>query len=106
MWRKDGDAEAYLYVNKDIQDKAISSIPPKTEINPIFGISAGRGAFKFNSGQWDTIGLYIKLNDIGNANGIFKIWFNKKLAIQFDKMVWRSMDMAIDGIQFETFFGE
>ncbi|KAG2183479.1 hypothetical protein INT43_006485 [Umbelopsis isabellina] len=105
MWRKNGDGEAYLYVPKDEQVPDISKIPPKTEVNPTYGISAGRGAFQFTSGQWDTVGMFVKMNDIGSANGLFKIWVNKKLVIQFDKVVWRTMDIGIDGIQFETFFG-
>jgi hypothetical protein len=105
MWRKNGDGEAYLYVPKSEQDPSISKIPPFTEINPTYGISAGRGAFKFRSGQWDTVGLYVKLNDVGTANGIFKIWINEKLAIEFDKVVWRTTNISIDGVQFETFFG-
>jgi hypothetical protein len=106
MWRKDGDGEAYLYVPKSEQDESISTIPPKTEINQKYGISAGRGAFKFTDGQWDTVGMYVKLNDIGQRNGVFKIWINKKLAIEFDKVVWRTKDITIDGVQFETFFGK
>ncbi|CAM0143208.1 unnamed protein product [Umbelopsis sp. WA50703] len=105
MWRKDGDGEAYLYVPKNVQVPDISNIPPKTEVNPTYGISAGRGAFQFTSGQWDTVGMFVKMNDIGSANGVFKIWVNKKLVIQFDKVVWRTMDIGIDGVQFETFFG-
>jgi len=105
MWRKNGNGEAYLYVPKNEQDPSISTIPPFTEINPTYGISAGRGAFKFTAGQWDTVGMYVKLNEIGKANGIFKVWHNNKLAIEFDKVVWRTMDISIDGIQFETFFG-
>ncbi|CAO3694859.1 unnamed protein product [Umbelopsis ramanniana] len=105
MWRKDGDGEAYLYVPKSEQDDSISTIPPKTEINQKYGISAGRGAFKFTDGQWDTVGMYVKVNDIGQRNGVFKIWINKKLVIQFDKVVWRTKDITIDGVQFETFFG-
>lgn len=91
MWRAGGDGEIYLYIiNKD---------------NP-YGQSVGRGSFKWPTGQWATIEQEIVLNDVGIANGIARVWINRRPAFEVVDVVYRNReDVTIDGLMFSTFFG-
>ena len=44
--------------------------------NSDYGISVGRGAFKFKVGIWNAIGIRVKLNDVGVEDGE-SIWISR-----------------------------
>lgn len=107
MWRAKAAGEAYLYIPKNAdQDAGLKKVPPVTHLDPKYGSSVGRGAFRFKQGGWTTIKQLVKVNTVGKKDGILKIWANGKLVISFGKMVWRNNDkINLQGVAFETFFG-
>lgn len=107
MWRAKGNGEAYLYIPKNAdQDPGLKKVKPMTHLDPTYGSSVGRGAFRFKSGGWTRIKELVKVNDPDKKNGILKIWANDKLVVSFGKMVWRKDDnIKLRGFAFETFFG-
>ncbi|OZJ06433.1 hypothetical protein BZG36_00553 [Bifiguratus adelaidae] len=106
MWRANGQGETYLYVPRDQQDAELLSMPPKTVADTVYGISLARGAWYFKQGDWTRMGIYVKMNDVGQKNGLLKVWCDDVLVTTFDRMVWRtSEELGVDGIMFDTFFG-
>ncbi|KAG8862228.1 hypothetical protein FRB96_001807 [Tulasnella sp. 330] len=107
MWRRNGDGEIYAYLplteeNTDV----LCKVPPKSEQNPDYGFSVGRGAWRFKPGKWTVIAQRVKLNDIGVANGEIDIWANGEKVICATGIVIReNSDTVVRGAHFQTFFG-
>ncbi|KAI8799288.1 hypothetical protein BJ742DRAFT_885415 [Cladochytrium replicatum] len=113
MFRQEGLGEAYLYVNQKLQAPGYCNVPPKTVCNPNYGDSLGRGAFVFQTGQWNSLRQVITLNTFSgsqyNKDGKIAVYFGGNYnapVIYFDQVVWRTLpDVGFVGIDFETFFG-
>ena len=102
MWRKNGDAEAYLYVNR--QTPEFYQLPGYFNNKP-YGESLYRGFAKFVSGDWNTVVLRVKLNTVGQNDGILQISINNR-TLTYDKMNWRNDDsVSINGVLMQSFFG-
>lgn len=102
MWRANGQAEGYIYVGPQQQGfyKLMGYVN-----NGIFGESIGRGFTNFVPGQWNKVAVYIKLNSIGNADGIMQFEVNNK-TLTYNNMVWRTdPNMLINGLIMSSFFG-
>ncbi|KAE9411479.1 hypothetical protein BT96DRAFT_1011285 [Gymnopus androsaceus JB14] len=102
MWRPDGVGEVYAYI------PATSSFCQDANIicNPDFGTSISRGSFTFVSGGWNLITLLVQLNDPTTANGNLQLYFNDRLVISRQDILFRT-GSAVDanGLYFSTFFG-
>ncbi|KAF5354767.1 hypothetical protein D9756_005747 [Leucocoprinus leucothites] len=73
MWRTSGLGELYTYLPlTDENEEILKKIPPKFVGNPKYGLSVGRGAYKWQKavGNWVSVACRIKLNDVGHTNGI------------------------------------
>lgn len=75
MWRKSGDGEAYAYIltpNNLCTDRNVLC-------NDDYGISLGRGEFRFQAEQWNRISLLVQLNDHAQiANGQIQVlWLQR-----------------------------
>ena len=97
-------------MDQSLQDPAICKVSPMSVCNPLYGTSVGRGAFNFTPGFWNTVEQIVTLNTVTNnsyvADGRIAIKFNGKIVIEFNKIVWRSMDsVKFQGLQWDTFFG-
>lgn len=102
MWRQNGLAEAYLYVNQ--QQQEFYQLPGYFNNQP-YGESMYRGFAKFVSGDWNTVVLRIKLNTVSQNDGILQISINNR-TLTYDKMNWRSNDaVTINGVLMHSFFG-
>lgn len=91
MWREYGEGELYEYiVNKPGE----------------FGLSVGRGAFRFVPGRWTTVELEIVPNTPGKPDGVARLWIDDGAVIEQHGVVFRTQ--ASDGplgLMFSTFFG-
>jgi len=102
MWRKNGIAEAYLYVNTQLSEFYKT---PGYFNNKPYGESMYRGFANFVAGDWNRIIIRIKLNTVGLHDGILQISINNK-TMTYDKMNWRNNDsILINGILMHSFFG-
>lgn len=72
---EDGEIYAYLPLVKENTD-VLCKVPPKSEQNPDYGFSIGRGAWRFEPGKWTVIAQRVKLNDAGEANGMLRPLFS------------------------------
>jgi len=107
MWRERGLGEAYLYANRQAQDPSICQ-NPANYCNPDFGWSLNKGAWTFQTGVWTEVSETVRLNDVGQRNGVLSIKINGREVIRYDIIVYRIPaypNMAIDGLDVETFFG-
>ena len=101
MWRRNGGGELYMYI-PFAQDSSVTAIA----INDYpTGLSLGRNQFYFVKGQWQTIKIYMKMNDVGINNGIIELSYNNVVIISLTKINLRTMDIPINGVMFQTFFG-
>jgi hypothetical protein len=111
MWRAEGMGEFYTYLppytdSKFAANKKVCNVAPKSECNPTYGASVGRGAFHFKVGVWNHISERVRLNDAGQANGELELFFNGKSVINVSGLILRDSDKGrIHGIQMQTFFG-
>ena len=102
MWRKNGLAEAYLYVDNQLPE--FYQLPGYFNNKP-YGESMYRGFTNFVADVWNTVILRIKLNTVGENNGILQLSINNK-TLTYDKMSWRQDENAtINGIIMHSFFG-
>jgi hypothetical protein len=105
MWRTGGQAEAYLYVDSQVNEYyELYGYFLNTIDDKIYGESVGRGFATFKSGEWNTISMHLKLNDIGKNNGILELSINQN-TFKFSKMNWRDNNETINGIMMNSFFG-
>ncbi|KIJ63458.1 polysaccharide lyase family 14 protein [Hydnomerulius pinastri MD-312] len=86
-----GQGEVYAYTPlNDTNKKVLLAIPPGGQTNSDYGISTGRGAWNFEPGVWTTVAERVKLNEIGQANGL---------------ILREGETSHIKGMHFQTFFG-
>lgn len=108
MWRTNGDAEVYTYLPLSIINlNACKASGANAECsNPTYGLSFGRGNARFTSGEWITIKQTVRLNDVGQNNGFFKMSINGKEVISSDTLKIRVHNATtFMGIMMSTFFG-
>ncbi|KIO25566.1 polysaccharide lyase family 14 protein, partial [Tulasnella calospora MUT 4182] len=73
MWRKGGAGELYLYAPKSKQGDGVCNTPPKSDCNVDYGLSIGRGSFKFAPGRWTNVRQTVVLNTPGKPDGTFAL---------------------------------
>jgi len=111
MWRTDGQGELYTYLpspeNAGFEaNQKLCTVAPRSECNPTYGASVGRGAFDFKSGQWNTVSQRVRLNDVGQSNGELELFFNGKSVINVSGLKFRNNAQGrFRGLQAQTFFG-
>ncbi|KAI5823640.1 hypothetical protein K523DRAFT_286460 [Schizophyllum commune Tattone D] len=88
MWRKGGVGELYLYAPKDKQPAALCA-DPHSICDAAYGLSIGRGAFRFPAGQWTTVSQTVALNTPGKADGGFALDVNGVRVVQRSDVYYR-----------------
>lgn len=107
MWRQGGDGEAYAYVPTS------SDFCNQNEVmcNYDYGKSIGRHLFTFTPGAWNSVDLFVGLNNPpSSANGRVSVFFNGVEAISLSDVQYRTTGSQSDGLlissmMFSTFFG-
>ncbi|KAK6909724.1 hypothetical protein I203_103745 [Kwoniella mangroviensis CBS 8507] len=98
MWRAGGQGELYLYAPKDKQTPSLCQTPPKSICDAAYGLSIGRGAWKFALGDWTTVRQDVWLNTPGQNDGGFNIWVNGQLILSANDVRYRENgDSCIQG---------
>jgi hypothetical protein len=107
MWRENGLAELYAYLpHVSANTNAIENIKPETIVNPDYGDSIGRGAFKWTPGAWGTVAQRVKMNDVGKANAEVEIYFNGKSVINIKGLELCTFSSStFRGVMYQCFFG-
>ncbi|THH19197.1 hypothetical protein EW146_g1929 [Bondarzewia mesenterica] len=107
MWRAEGIGELYAYLPLTSSNAAqLLSVPPSSHQNPDFGISVGRGAWKFESGRWHKVAMRVRLNDVGAENGEVEVYIDGTSVIRAVGLLLRDDPASrIQGMHFQTFFG-
>ena len=59
---------------------------------------------KITEGSWSKVKMYVKLNDISEANGVFKVWLDDKLCFNNDniRFITKETDINISNVQAYT----
>ncbi|KAK7037583.1 hypothetical protein VNI00_011075 [Paramarasmius palmivorus] len=72
MWRAGGQGELYLYSPKDKQTKDLCD-DNHSVCDAAYGLSIGRGSFKFAPGKWTRLSQTVTLNTPGEQDGSFTL---------------------------------
>ncbi|CAD6897284.1 unnamed protein product [Tilletia caries] len=104
MWREKGAGELYLYVPQKLQDPGLCKVPPFSVCNDAYGISVGRGSFKFHTGAWTHIQQTLTMgsHNASLPDGALDIVVDGVRRFSFDKVFYPAQTR---GIFFSTFFG-
>ncbi|KAG8217141.1 hypothetical protein J3R82DRAFT_5200 [Butyriboletus roseoflavus] len=90
MWRPQGVGELYLYAPKDKQTVALC-----TDVGSVcdstYGLSIGRGAFKFTAGEWTHLRQNVVLNTPGQSDGIFTLFIDGRPVINRTDVFYRDV---------------
>lgn len=107
MFRKGGDAEAYIYTpHTAVQAPEYCQLPPYSYCKEGSGDSIARGAVRFVPGTWTTLKMTLRMNTVGKQNGRLLWVGNGQVLVDYKQMVWRvNSDVKFQGIIFQTFFG-
>ncbi|KAE8269199.1 hypothetical protein A4X09_0g3142 [Tilletia walkeri] len=104
MWRAQGAGELYLYVPQALQGPGICEVPPLSECNSAYGISVGRGSFKFHTGAWTHIQQTLTMGSHNSSrpDGALDVVVDGVRRFSFDKVYYPARTR---GLFFSTFFG-
>ncbi|WVQ99507.1 hypothetical protein IAU59_006642 [Kwoniella sp. CBS 9459] len=98
MWRAGGLGELYLYAPKDKQTPELCQTKPRSVCDAAYGLSIGRGAWKFALGDWTTVRQDVWLNTPGQNDGGFNIWVNGQLVLSASDVRYReNPDACLQG---------
>ncbi|KAF8602720.1 hypothetical protein BDV93DRAFT_557196 [Ceratobasidium sp. AG-I] len=89
MWRAKHDGELYLYAPKDKQTSEVCNTPPRSICEADYGLSIGRGSFKFTPGQWTHVSQTVVLNSPGKQDGYFTLDVNGERKIELKGVYYR-----------------
>jgi hypothetical protein len=102
MWRADGEAEAYVYLPKTQLNSYYSM--PGYHGNDVFGDSVWRGVFKFETGVWNEVELYAKVNNEMDYSDHIGLTINN-VTMLYTQLMWSNSTTLINGLMMHTFFG-
>jgi hypothetical protein len=103
MWRQDGKGEGYAYIPDNSNANYCNR--PTITCNPPYGSMMNPGAFKLIPGTWATLTLRVKLNDLGQSNGLIAVRFNGDLVIIQQNLKIRNQPFLINKVLLHTFYG-
>ncbi|KAI9281553.1 hypothetical protein BY458DRAFT_531473 [Sporodiniella umbellata] len=105
MWRAKGEGEIYAYLPYSNKPKNLCGKSDNI-CNPNYGMSLGRGTFRFETGKWNNIRQVITMNTPGKQNGRLVLYKNnRKVYTQNNVVFLTSSAGRVAGIMFHTFFG-
>ncbi|KAH9057016.1 hypothetical protein EDB83DRAFT_2292791 [Lactarius deliciosus] len=94
MWRSRGAGELYLYAPKDRQTPSLCNTPPLSVCNQAYGLSIGRGSFRFELGSWTHLRQTVVLNTPGYQDGVFLLEVNGRVALDLSDVFYRDVQKS------------
>ena len=79
------------YAPKDKQTSALCSTPPLSICDSVYGLSIGRGSFRFAAGNWTHVRQTVTLNTPGMQDGAFALDVNGVRVIDRDDVFYRDV---------------
>ncbi|KAG1147476.1 hypothetical protein G6F37_004059 [Rhizopus arrhizus] len=105
MWRTKGEGEIYAYLPYSNPPKALCGSSLNV-CNPDYGMSLGRGTFRFAAGKWTHVRQVLTMNTPGKQDGRIVLYSNNKKVFTQKNVVFRTNSAGrVSGIMFHTFFG-
>lgn len=95
MWRAGGAGELYLYAPKDRQTPSLCSTPPLSVCNQAYGLSIGRGSFRFALGSWTHLRQTVVLNTPGYQDGEFRLEVDGRVALDLSDVFYRDTPQVV-----------
>lgn len=82
------------YAPKDKQTEALCKTPPESICDQEYGLSIGRGSFKFAAGAWTHVNQTVRLNTPGKQDGGFTLLVNGQEVISRSDVFYRDVVKA------------
>ncbi len=98
MWHKNGSVQSYMYVANN---------PSQYGWNFDWDLGA-EGQRYLKRGQWNRLEMRYVMNTPGKLDGRLQTWFNGKLAVDTNAVMYRTQggeNVGIDQLLFSTFYG-
>ncbi|CAE6521988.1 unnamed protein product [Rhizoctonia solani] len=92
MWRANSEGELYLYAPKDKQTPEVCNTPPRSICEADYGLSIGRGSFRFTPGQWTHVSQTVVLNTPGKQDGYFTLDVNGERIMDLNGLYYRQIN--------------
>ncbi|CAE6508847.1 unnamed protein product [Rhizoctonia solani] len=104
MWRGNSDGELYLYAPKDKQTPEVCNTPPRSICEADYGLSIGRGSFRFTPGQWTHVSQTVVLNTPGKQDGYFTLNVNGERIMDLSGLYYRQTggENSDDGEEYDS----
>ncbi|KAJ1304367.1 hypothetical protein OPQ81_005520 [Rhizoctonia solani] len=93
MWRANSYGELYLYAPKDKQTPQVCNTAPRSICEADYGLSIGRGSFRFTLGRWTHVSQTVVLNTVGKQDGHFTLDVNGKRIMDLSGLYYRQIDV-------------
>ncbi|CAE6431981.1 unnamed protein product [Rhizoctonia solani] len=91
MWRANSEGELYLYAPKDKQTYEVCNTPPRSICEADYGLSIGRGSFRFTPGQWTHVSQTVVLNTPGKQDGHLTLDVNGERIMDLSGLYYRQI---------------
>lgn len=107
MWRKEGEAELYLYLPAGLNQNDHKCGKAANEAcETSYGASVGRGTWTWQTGVWQTVSQRILLNTPGKPDGEAEVYVDGRSVLNVGGLTWRGDPAAVvQGAQMQIFFG-
>lgn len=109
MWRKNGDAELYIYLDPSITQDSSYDLIENLVVNKDYGDSWWRGIFKWKKQVWNSVTISAKMNsfsnNLPNKDGVVRLTINNTTKTFSKVILSKYPDTKITGILGSTFFG-
>lgn len=89
MWRTKGEGEIYAYLPYSNPPKALCGNSLNI-CNPDYGMSLGRGTFRFAAGKWTHVRQVLTMNTPGKQDGRIVLYANNKKVFTQKNVVFRT----------------
>lgn len=89
MWRTKGEGEIYAYLPYSNLPKALCGSSLNV-CNPDYGMSLGRGTFRFAAGKWTHVRQVLTMNTPGKQDGRIVLYSNNKKVFTQKNVVFRT----------------
>jgi hypothetical protein len=82
------------YAPKDKHTPEVCNTPPRSICEADYGLSIGRGSFKFTPGQWTHVSQTVVLNTPGKQDGYFTLDVNGERVMDLSGLYYRQKGAA------------
>lgn len=105
MWGAEGRVKLYAYLPPEQNPEIMTS---QWGSSVLFDHENGDVPRALERGVWHCIEQFVRINDVGQANGVIRCWLNGEESLVLDNVVFRTVangENQVGAVYFSTFHG-